>query len=162
MLRKAEEKDFLDILDIYNDAILNTTALYVYTPYSMEEIQLWYTQKYKNGYPIFVWEEKNKVVAFATFGPFRTYPAYQYTIEHSVYVHPDYRKKGLATYLIKEIITFAREKGYVTLIGVIDSNNKGSIHIHEKMGFTFSGKITKAGYKFETWLDLVFYQLELK
>ena len=106
-------------------------------------------------------EKSGKVVAFATFGSFRAWPAYKYTIEHSVYVHADYRNQGFAAKLMKELITIANESGFATLVAGIDAANEGSIKLHEKLGFTYSGVIKKAGYKFGKWLDLAFYQLEL-
>lgn len=161
MIREASEKDLEDILEIYNDAIVNTTAIYTYKPETLEEKKQWYEKKKQGGYPLLVFEEDNRVVGFATFGPFRAWPAYKYTIEHSIYVHKDYRNHGIATKLMKEIIKIANEREYATLVAGIDANNKGSIKMHEKMGFKYSGTVTKAGFKFGKWLDLAFYQLNL-
>ncbi|SKA74851.1 phosphinothricin acetyltransferase [Clostridium sp. USBA 49] len=161
MIREASEKDLKSILDIYNDAILNTTAIYAYKIQTLEEKKQWYEKKKQNGYPLLVFEENGMVAGFATFGPFREWPAYKYTIEHSVYVHKDYRNQGIATKLMKKIIEIANEKEYATLVAAIDSSNKTSIKMHEKIGFKYSGTIKKAGFKFGKWLDLDFYQLNL-
>jgi len=162
MIREMKETDLGEVLEIYNDAILHTTAVYDYRAHSLEDRKGWFNQKTEGGYPLFVFEEDGKVLGFATYGPFRAWPAYKYSIEHSVYVHKEARKKGIGTKLLKALIECAEEESYVTLIAGIDSTNKGSILIHEKLGFTYSGTIKKAGYKFEKWLDLAFYQLELK
>lgn len=162
MIREATEKDLMDILEIYNDAILNTTAIYDYTPHNFEERVKWYEKKKQDGYPLLVFEENEKVVGFATYGSFRAYPAFKYTIEHSVYVHKDYRNAGIGKILLEELIELANKDEYATMVACIDSLNEGSIKIHEKFGFKYSGTITKAGYKFGKWLDLVFYQLDLK
>ena len=161
MIQEATEKDLPEILDIYNDAILNTTAIYDYKVHTLVDRQQWYEKKVLDGYPLFVFEENSKVVAFATFGPFRAWPAYKYTVEHSVYVHKDYRNKGIGTKLMREIIKTADERGFATLVAGIDAANESSIKMHEKMGFRFLGVIKKAGFKFGGWLDLAFYQLEL-
>ena len=161
MIRHANKTDLMDILEIYNEAILNTTAVYDYKSHSLKDRKQWYEKKIKDGYPVLVFEENNKAVGFAAFGPFREWPAYKYTIEHSVYVHKDYRNKGIGTKLLREIIKIADETGYATMVAGIDSENHGSIIIHEKMGFVFSGEIKKAGYKFGKWLNLAFYQLDL-
>lgn len=71
MIREAMKKDVTFILDIYNDAILNSTAVYAYKPVTLENRIDWYEQKKADGYPILVYELDNKVVGFATFGPFR-------------------------------------------------------------------------------------------
>ena len=162
MIRHILEKDLNDILEIYNDAIINTTAVYDYTPHTLEDRRLWYKQKIEGGYPILVFEENNKVIGFATFGQFRAWQAYKYTIEHSVYVHKAYRKKGIGTMLLEEIIEIANKQNYATLIAGIDAVNEKSIKVHERLGFTHSGTIKKAGFKFGKWLDLAFYQLDLK
>ena len=161
MIRESSEKDLKDILEIYNDAILNTTAIYAYKTQSLEEKKKWYEKKKQEGYPLLVFEESGKVVGFATFGPFREWPAYKYTIEHSIYVHKDYRNHGIATKLMKEIIKIANEREYSTLVAGIDAANEVSIKMHEKIGFKYSGTVTKAGFKFGKWLDLAFYQLDL-
>lgn len=161
MIREASENDLKSILEIYNDAILNTTAIYAYKIQTLEEKKQWYEKKKQDGYPLLVFEENDKVVGFATFGPFREWPAYKYTIEHSIYVHKDYRKHGIATKLMKEIIKIANKREYATLVAGIDASNEGSIKMHEKMGFKYSGTVTKAGFKFGKWLDLAFYQLNL-
>jgi phosphinothricin acetyltransferase len=162
MIREATEKDLVDILEIYNEAILDTTAVYDYKIHTLDERTQWYKKKKQEGYPLLVFEKKDKIVAFATFGPFRAWPAYKYTIEHSVYVHKDYRNKGIATKLMKEIIKIANEREYATLVAGIDATNESSIKMHEKMGFKYSGTIRKAGFKFGKWLDLAFFQLNLK
>ncbi len=162
MIREATEKDLKDILEIYNDAILNTTAIYTYKTHALESRRKWYEEKKKDGHPLLVVEKEGKAVAFATYGPFRAYPAFKYTIEHSVYVHKDYRNLGFGKLLLKELIDIANKQEYATMVACIDSLNENSIKIHEKFGFKYSGTITKAGYKFNKWLDLVFYQLDLR
>ena len=161
MIREATEKDLIEILDIYNDAILNTTAVYTYKPYTLENRQIWYEQKMAEGYPILVFEQDHKVAGFATFGPFRPSAAYKYSIEHSVYVNKEYRQMGIGTSLLKELIAIAKDREYMTLVAGIDADNVKSIAMHEKFGFVHSGTIKKAGYKFNRWLDLAFYHLEL-
>ena len=159
MVREATEKDLMDILEIYNDAILSTTAIYDYKAHTLEDRIQWYEKRKQDGHPLLVFEKNDKVVAFATFGPFRAYPAFKYTIEHSIYVHKDYRNLGIGKILLKELIDIASVDA--TIVACIDSLNENSVKIHEKFGFKYSGTITKAGFKFGKWLDLVFYQLDL-
>ena len=161
MIRLAKYSDLKIILEIYNDAILNTTAIYDYKLHTIEDRTSWYEEKIQNGLPVLVFEEGNRVVGFATFGPFRDWPAYKYTIEHSVYVHKDYRGRHIGIKLMKELIKIANERGYATMVAGIDADNEVSKIMHEKLGFSFSGTIQKVGYKFEKWLNLDFYQYEL-
>ena len=162
MIREATPKDLMDILEIYNEAILHTTAVYTYKPQTLESRQNWYDQKKQEGNPILVYELDKKVVGFATFGPFRAWPAYKYSIEHSIYVDRSYRKKGIGTALLKELIAIATQREFKTLIAGIDAQNEKSIDMHKNFGFVYSGTIKKAGFKFNRWLDLAFYQLDLK
>lgn len=162
MIRKATENDLTAILEIYNDAILNTTAIYAYEPHDIEERRQWYHERMENNQPVLVFEENNKVVGFATFEQFRAYPAFKYSLEHSVYVHKAYRKKGIGKKLMEELIKAANELGYAIMVAAIDSENVGSIELHKKLGFEYAGTIEKSGFKFEKWLDLVFYELKLR
>ncbi|MBU2702574.1 phosphinothricin acetyltransferase [Sporomusaceae bacterium BoRhaA] len=162
MIRLAERSDVNAILEIYNEAIMNTTAIYDYKPHTIENILAWYDKKVQAGVPILVFEENQSVIGFTTFGPFRAWPAYQYTVEHSVYVHKKHRGKGIGTKLMGELMGILNERGYAILVAGIDGNNEGSRLMHEKLGFTYSGTIRKAGYKFGKWLDLCFYQYELR
>jgi phosphinothricin acetyltransferase len=162
MIRYAEHGDLTAILEIYNEAIVNTTAVYDYKPHTLADRTSWYEKKISDGFPVLVFEENNVVVGFATFGPFRAWPAYKYTIEHSVYVHKSHRGKHLGTALLQELIAIANTRGYSTMVAGIDASNEGSKLMHEKLGFIPSGIIRKAGYKFGKWLDLAFYQYQLQ
>ena len=162
MIRHAQAADLGGILDIYNDAILKTTSVYYYSPHTIEDVLRWYEEKVKDGFPVLVFEENNHVVGFATFGHFRARPAYKYTVEHSVYVHKNHRKKGVGTRLMVELIKIANERGYATMVAGIDSSNGVSMIMHEKLGFTNCGTIRKVGYKFDQWLNVTFYQYKLR
>ncbi|SEQ93165.1 phosphinothricin acetyltransferase [Piscibacillus halophilus] len=148
-------------MDIYNEAILNTTAVYDYEIYTYKNRLNWFREKEGAGYPIMVYEDHGKVIGFATYGPFRPRPAYQYTVEHSVYVTEKSGGKGVGSKLLETIIELAQLEKYKMMVGVIDAANTGSIKLHEKLGFEYAGTIKNAGYKFGKWLDLAFYQLEL-
>jgi len=161
VIRQAVNNDLYQIMEIYNDATLNTTAVYTYKAQTIEERKLWFQNKQKDNFPVLVFEEKDRVIGFATFGPFRAWPAYKYTIEHSVYVHENYRNHGIGTALVKMIIKLANDRGFATLVAGIDAFNESSIKMHQKLGFQYSGTIKRAGFKFGKWLDLVFYQLDL-
>ncbi|UZR92711.1 GNAT family N-acetyltransferase [Chondrinema litorale] len=162
-LKQCEAEQLPEILEILNEALLNTTALYEYKPRTLDVMETWFTKKKQGNYPIIgAFDTENKLLGFASFGPFRDWPAYKYSIEHSVYVRSDARGKGLGRILLQEIINKAEEQNYHMIVAGIDTENKGSIKLHEKEGFVFCGTIKHAGYKFGKWLDLSFYQLILK
>ncbi|WP_276370692.1 GNAT family N-acetyltransferase [Chryseolinea sp. H1M3-3] len=150
------------ILDILNEAIVNSTALYDYVPRPLESMGPWFDVKSKNNFPVIgLVDEGETLVAFGSYGTFRSWPAYKYTVEHSLYVHKDHRGKGYGRIVLNEIIKDAKNKEYHTLIAGIDSLNNPSKQLHESSGFEFCGRIKHAGYKFSKWLDLEFYQLLL-
>ena len=161
MIRFATEQDVACIVEIYNDAILNTTAVYKYEVETLQERLEWLQQKEQDGFPVLVFEDGGEIAGFATYGLFRVYPAYRYTVENSVYVHPKHMRKGIASKLMKALIEHAEHAGYKTIIACIDMTNDASIVMHEKFGFMQSGVIENAGYKFDRWLHLGLYQLQL-
>ena len=162
MIRHAQTADLGAVLDIYNDAILHTTSVYYYKPHTIEVMVPWYEEKVRDGFPVLVFEENDRVIGFATFGPFRARPAYKYTVEHSVYVHRDYRGRGVGTRLMMDLIKIAKEREYATMVAGIDSSNEGSRIMHENLGFTNCGTVKRVGYKFGKWLDVTFYQYGLR
>ena len=147
------------VREIFNEAIENTTALYDYQPRSMATVLQWFGAKASAGYPVLAAVDgAGTLLGFASFGPFRAWPAYKYTIEHSLYVHRNHRRGGVGRRLLQELVRQAAERGYRTIIGGIDADNAASIALHEAQGFVLAGTIRDAGYKFGRWLDLAFYQ----
>ena len=150
------------ILEILNEAIVNSTALYDYRPRAPESMAGWFKAKEAGRFPVIGAVDGNQLLGFASYGTFRAWPAYKYTVEHSVYVHRDHRGKGLGIALMRKLIDAARSQEYHVMVGGIDAANRTSIALHEKLGFTHAGTIRHAGYKFGRWLDLAFYQLLLE
>jgi len=149
------------ILGILNEAIVNSTALYDYKPRGPEAMVGWFKAKESGRFPVIGAVDGGELLGFASYGTFRAWPAYKYTVEHSVYIHRDHRGKGIGTALMKRLIDAAREQEYHVMVGGIDAANSTSIAMHEKLGFTHAGTVRHAGYKFGRWLDLAFYQLLL-
>jgi L-amino acid N-acyltransferase len=150
------------ILEIFNEVILNSTALYDYKPRAKDSMLGWFGTKAAGRYPVLgAIDDQGKLLGFASYGTFRVHPAYKYSIEHSVYVHHDHRGQGLGAALLTQLIDNARRQQYHVMVGAIDLTNQGSIALHQKLGFFHSGTITQAGFKFGRWLDLAFYQLLL-
>ena len=123
-IREATKIDLSDILEIYNDAILNTTAVYDYQEHTLEDRVFGMKINDRQDIHYLFLKGMQKVVAYATFGPFRAWPAYKYTIEHSVYVHQDYCGAGIATQMMQEIIKIATGREYATLVAGIDAANE--------------------------------------
>jgi len=160
----GEEKRHAEaIRSIFNEAILHSTALYEYKPRDAKTILTWFEAKAKGNFPIICAEnELGELMGFASYGTFRAFPAYKYTVEHSIYVDARFRGQGIGKRLLQEIISAAEKQEYHVLIGVIDSANTTSIVLHEKFGFVQCGRIEQAGFKFGRWLDVSLYQRILK
>ena len=151
------------ILDVFNEAILNSTALFDYKPRAPESMAAWFQAKAAGRFPVIGIEDLGgKLLGFASYGTVRAWPAYKYSVEHSVYVHKDHRGQGIGRILVRELIAAAQAQDYHMLIGGIEAANTGSIALHESLGFTHSGTVREAGFKFGRWLDLSFYQLILQ
>ena len=161
-IRPAREADIPTISEIYNHIILNTTAVYQYVAQTLEMREAWYASKMKDGYPVFVAEENGKVVGLSSYGPFRAWAAYKYTVENSVYVAEGQRGKGIGKLLIQPLIDSAREKGLHAIIASIDATNEASVRLHESFGFVEVAHFKQVGYKFGRWLDLKFLELVLE
>ena len=163
IINLCTQQQLPEILDIFNDAILNSTALYDYKPRTMANIDIWWDVKQKGNFPVVgIFDESNALLGFGSYGTFRAWPAYKYSVEHSIYIRQDMRGKGLGKILLTEVIKAAESQNYHVMVGGIDATNDVSIKLHESLGFTYSGTIKQAGFKFGRWLDLAFYQLTLK
>jgi L-amino acid N-acyltransferase YncA len=150
------------ILDILNEAIANSTALYDYRPRSLASMQRWFESKAADNFPVLgAVDASGQLLGFASYGTFRAYPAYKYTVEHSVYVQVDRRGRGIGKELLRELLARAQAQQLHVLVGGIDASNRASIALHEALGFVHAGTIRQAGFKFGRWLDLAFYQLVL-
>jgi L-amino acid N-acyltransferase len=149
------------ILDILNDAILSTTALWDYQPRPPKSMEAWFAAKEERGYPVVGVVEGGTLLGFASYGVFRPWPAYKYTVEHAVYVHKEHRRKGIGRRLVLACLEHAQAQSYHTVIAGIGADNVASIRLHESLGFVACGTIREAGYKFDRWLDLTFMQYVL-
>ncbi|NQZ06074.1 MAG: N-acetyltransferase family protein [Algicola sp.] len=149
------------VLAIFNEIIANETALYEYQPRTLTIVNQWFDDKKQNDWPVIGIVENGELMGFGSYGSFRAKPAYKYTVEHSVYVHVDARGKGIGKQLLTALVKLAKQNGIHNMIGGVDAENVGSAALHQSLGFVECSRIKHAGYKFDRWLDLVFYQLLL-
>lgn len=159
IIRNANENDLPQLLEIYNDIILNTTAVYQYQAHSLDMRKEWFTTKRQQGFPVFVAEDGNGIVGFSTLGTFRNWQAYKYSVENSVYVASHSRGKGVGKLLMPPLIRAAIQMEMHTVIASIDATNEASLHLHKNFGFEEVAHFKEVGYKFGRWLDLKFLQL---
>jgi phosphinothricin acetyltransferase len=161
-IRTYQTEDTQAILAIINYNILHSTSLYDYTIRNYEQQKAILQDKINKGFPVIVAVSNGEPVGFGMYSEFRFREAYKFTVEHSVYVSHDEMGKGIGKLLLSELIELAKAQGLHTMLGVIDSENQGSILFHEQFGFKTVGTIKESGYKFDRWLDSVFMQLLLE
>ena len=161
IVRHATQHDLPQILEIYNDIIKNTTAVYYYEPHTLEMRGQWFMEKEEKGFPVFVAEEDGVILGMSTIGPYRVPTAYQFTVENTVHVAADARGRGVGKLLMAPIIEAAREMKMHAIIAGIDAGNEVSLHLHKSFGFEEVAHFKEVGYKFGRWLDLKFLELIL-
>ncbi len=161
-IRSAVEKDAPVITDIYNDAVLNSTAIWNDKTVDIANRIKWLLDRQSAGFPVLVAvDEEDIALGYASYGDWRPWDGYRYTVEHSVYVHNAAQGKGIGLALMRSLITYATTQGKHVMVAGIESENTPSIALHRKLGFTDAGQIHQVGTKFHRWLDLTFMQLRL-
>ena len=160
-IRDAVLADLPGILEIYNHAIQYTSSVYSENPHTYEMRLAWFNDRISNGFPVLVAEAGGQVVGFSTFGHFRAWPCYRYTVEHSVYVHIKHRVKGISKLLLQPLIDRAKAMKLHAMIAGIDSENEVSYQLHRSFGFVEVAHFKEVGFKFGRWLDLKFLELIL-
>jgi phosphinothricin acetyltransferase len=160
-IRDLEDADIGAMTAIYNDAVVNTTAIWNDTIVDIENRRAWVAARKSLGYPVLVADIDGVVAGYATFADFRAFDGYRFTVEHSIYVDQSFRRRGIARALLPALIDRARAIGKHVLLGAIASDNDASIRLHSDAGFVEVGRLPEVGRKFDRWLDLVFMQLVL-
>jgi phosphinothricin acetyltransferase len=152
----ATAADIPGLLTLYNDVIATSTAVFTNDPVTLDDRMSWWRQRVAQGYPVLVARDASGVAGFATFGDFRAWPGYRFTVEHSVHVRADCRGRGVGAALVGALFPRAAALRKHTMVAGIDAANTGSIRFHERLGFERAGLLREVGWKFDRWLDLVF------
>ena len=161
MVRGAVEGDLPAILAIYNDAVLTTTAIWNDNLVDLDNRRQWLEGRRRQRYPVHVATLGDTVIGYASFGDFRAFDGYRFTVENSVYVAEKARRQGAASALLAVLIEEARTLGKHVMVAGIAGENEISIRLHAKYGFAETARMLEVGFKFGRWLDLVFMQLKL-
>ncbi|QBF24952.1 N-acetyltransferase family protein [Pseudomonas tructae] len=162
LLRDAVPADLPGIREIYNDAVLNTTAIWNEQVVDLANRQAWFDARQVQGYPVLVAvDAADQVLGYASFGDWRAFEGFRHTVEHSVYIRSDQRGIGLGPTLMQALIERARTCNKHVMVAAIESGNAASIRLHQRLGFTLNGQMPQVGVKFGRWLDLTFMQLIL-
>ena len=162
LLRNSTDTDLAAIQAIYAHWVNHGTGSFELTPPAVNDMVTRRADVLSKGLPYLVAEDAGAVCGYAYANWFRPRPAYRFSVENSVYVHPDARRGGVARLLMSELLTRCELAGARQMIAVIgDSANTGSIGLHTAMGFRHVGTMQSTGWKFDRWLDTVFMQRQL-
>jgi L-amino acid N-acyltransferase YncA len=157
-IRDAVQGDFDQITAIYNEVLTKSTAIYSDHPATVNERISWWRSRIAQGFPVLVAANADHLAGFATFGDFRAWPGYRFTVEGTVHIHSGSRGHGIGTELLHAILARAKEMGKHVMIAGVDSENAASLRFLERFGFERAGQLREVGYKFDRYLDLVFLQ----
>ena len=158
-IRPATRVDLPGILEIYNDAVLTTTATYDYEPRTLEHRTAWFEDHERTNFPIFVAiSETGKLVGWSALNRFHDRIGYRFTTENSVYIAADHRGRGLGKLLLAPLIDAARDLDLHAILACIDATNEASIRLHARFGFERVGLFKQVGFKFGRWLDVAYME----
>jgi len=158
-VRPASGGDLAGILEIYNEAVLNTTATYDCEPQTMDQRAAWFQEHERGNYPVFVAVGAGqRVVGWSALSRYRNRFGYRFTAENSVYVAADQRGRGIGRLLMPPLIEAARARGLHAIVAGIDAENLASIRLHAAFGFAQAGLLKQVGFKFGRWLDVLFME----
>jgi L-amino acid N-acyltransferase len=161
-IRTATEADVPAIREIYNYEILHGTATFDTEPRSLEDRLAWFRELQQNPYCVLAAEIGGETVGWGCLQAYRPRPAYCFTSENSVYIHQDWRGRGIGKAILGRLVEIARENAFRNIVAMIAEGHPYSEALHARYGFEHVGRMNKVGYKFEQWLDVVFMQLTLR
>jgi L-amino acid N-acyltransferase YncA len=162
LIRPCEERDVATITAIYAHHVVNGLASFEIDPPDEDEMRRRRRDIVDHAFPYLVAEHRSEVVGYAYASPYRLRPAYRYTAENSVYLHPSWTGRGIGLQLMSVLLAECEARGVRQIVAVIgDSANRASIALHWRLGFVMVGTIRSAGYKFGRWVDTVLMQRSL-
>lgn len=159
-IRPAARADVPAILEIYNDAVLYTTASADYEPRTLESRYEWFDEHARDNYPILVAVNAAcEVVGWSSLSRYNVRYGYRFSAEDSIYIHPQWRGHGVGKLLIPPLIDAARELGLHAILAGISADNEPSIRLHAGLGFEKVAHYKETIWKFGRWLDVVYMEL---
>ena len=161
LIRTVEIEDVPVILDIYSYYVENTAITFEITPPDREEMKRRVIETVKN-FDWIVYELNETIAGYAYYTKFRERKAYDYACETTVYVHKGFVGKGIGSALYRQLIDRLKKTSKAVAIGGISLPNEASVRLHEKSGFKSVGILRNVGRKFNRWIDVGYWELELK
>ena len=161
LIRLARDSDAAAIAAIYRHYVERTPVSFEEVSPDAAEMARRMRGDPPGHHPWFVAEDGGRVLGYAASSPFRTRPAYRWTVETGIYLSPDAAGRGIGLALLTTLLETLERQGYVAAIGAIALPNAASVALHEKLGFTYAGTYRGVGFKFGEWLDVGSWEKEL-
>lgn len=161
IIRDATEADLPTIMDIYNDAVASTTAIWNDVQVDLANRQDWFSARKARDFPVLVADVGGAVAGYASYGDWRAFEGFRNTVEHSVYVHKDHRGAGIGRDLMQALVERAGQGGIHVMVACVEAGNAASVRLHESLGFRNVGTFSEVGEKFGRWLDLTCLELRI-
>lgn len=161
-IRTLVDEDLPQIQQIYAHHVLHGTGSWEWEPPSLAEMTARAKSVREKELPFLVAEVAEQIAGYAYASLYRPRAGYRFTLEDSVYLHPEFSKQGIGLQLLQELLAHSGALGYREMIAVIgDSANLASIRLHERAGFVEVGVFRNIGFKFGRFLDSVYMQAQL-
>ena len=158
IIRPGRIEDLPALTAIYNHYVTESTATFDLNPFSVEERQPWFDQFNTGVHPLLVATMDDAVVGYAYAGRFRAKPAYDQTVESTVYLAPDSQRRGVGSALYEALFAHLDTQPVHRVIAVITLPNEASRALHARFGFREIGTLTHAGYKFGRYCDTLWLE----
>jgi L-amino acid N-acyltransferase len=159
-IRPATHADLEAINDIYNHYVRCSTCTFQVEPEPMSGRIAWF-EAHGREHPVTVIEADGAVAGWGSLSRFHPRAAYGHTVENSVYVRHDRQHRGLGRALLADLIARAKTLGHHSIVALIAGEQTASVKLHATMGFTQAAHLKEVGFKFDRWLDVVYWQLML-
>lgn len=166
LIRPATAEDAESIAGIYNHYIRETIITFEEEPVNPEQIRQRLSQIARLGLPWIV-AEPDRLLAgsslpgYAYAGIFRERASYRHTVETAVYLSPQAQGQGIGTALYRELLSLLRSQKLHRAVAGISLPNPASVRLHERVGFQHVGTFSQVGWKFDRWIDVGFWEIDL-
>jgi phosphinothricin acetyltransferase len=154
VIREALLSDLSSINSVYNHYVYNSTATFAEEDETEEDRLIWFQKHQQSQHPILVLEKEGAVIGWASLSAYHSRCAYANTVEVSIYFDHQKLGAGYGSQLFEAIMEAARSRSYHAVLGLVCSENVGSLKLMSRYGFLEVGRLKEVGLKFGRWLDV--------
>jgi L-amino acid N-acyltransferase YncA len=161
-VRPATPPDLEAIARIYGRYVTTSTATFELEPPTVAQWRARREGITARGLPFLVAEAGGGIAGYAYCSPWRTRPAYRFTVEDSIYVDAEATGRGIGRALLDELLRASGQAGIREVIAIVTEGHAGSLALHQRCGFVVVGRLTRVGHKHGRWLDTLLLQRSLR